>query len=98
MVIVLGTATARSGCFDELLTISREHVARSRKEPGCRSHAVHRDTEHAQRLVFVEEWDSLDALHQHFKVPASRTFAKAVGALSGAPATLQVYEATAVPV
>ena len=32
------------------------HVRRSRTEPGCLFHAVHRDVEEPLRLVFVERW------------------------------------------
>ncbi|MFT3820286.1 MAG: putative quinol monooxygenase [Rubrivivax sp.] len=98
MLVVLGSAVAAEGRFAELLAISREHVARSRAEPGCISHAVHQDTENPLRLVFVEEWQDLASLQQHFKVPASRTFGKALAGLTSSPPTLAVYEARPVKV
>ena len=94
MIIVTGSITAREGCFEEALALSREHVARSRAEPGCLSHAVHLDAEHPRRLVFFEEWADLAALQQHFAVPASRAFGKAVSALAEAPPQLNLYEAS----
>lgn len=98
MLIVHGSAVAAEGRFNELLTISQEHVLRSRAEPGCISHAVHQDTENPLRLVFVEEWQDLAALHQHFKVPASRQFARALAGMVCVPPTLAIYEATPVKV
>jgi quinol monooxygenase YgiN len=97
MVLVLGSVVAREGCFAQALALSREHVIRSRAEPGCIAHNVHQDTEIPDRLVFVEQWASQEDLWEHFKVPASRAFAKSVGALAAEPPTLAVYEASQVP-
>lgn len=96
MILVLGSAVAQAGRLPELLALSQAHVARSRQEPGCLRHAVHLDTENPQRLVFVEAWESLAALQAHFAVPASREFGLAVGRLSAAPPTLEIFDATAV--
>jgi quinol monooxygenase YgiN len=98
MVIVLGSIVARPDTFAELLTLSQAHVARSRGEPGCVSHAVHQDTEHALRLVFVETWADQAALATHFQVPASRAFVKALSALVSEPPRIAVYEASLVQV
>jgi len=94
MILVLGSIVARPGTFSEVLKLSQAHVARSRAEPGCLSHAVHQDTEHAQRLVFVETWADRAALAAHFQVPASRAFVKALGALVSEPPHISVYDAT----
>lgn len=93
MIIVTGSITAREGRFDEALALSREHVARSRGEPGCLSHAVHLDADHPRRLVFFEEWSDMAALQEHFAVPASRAFAQGVAALAEEPPRLKLYEA-----
>ena len=96
MILVTGSVTAREGRLDEALALSREHVARSRAEPGCVSHAVHLDTENPLRLVFFEEWADMPALQAHFKVPASRAFGKALGELASEPPTLAIFDATRV--
>jgi quinol monooxygenase YgiN len=96
VILVLGSALAQEHRFADLLALSQEHVARSRAEPGCIAHAVHRDAENPLRLVFVEQWADLAALQAHFRVPASRQFAKAVAQLSSAPPELLVYEASPV--
>jgi quinol monooxygenase YgiN len=93
VILVIGSVTAQPGRYQEALALSQEHVARSRTEPGCVSHAVHRDTENPDRLVFVEEWLDEASLQQHFKVPASRAFAKALGGLASQPPTMTVYDA-----
>lgn len=97
MIIVTGSIMARPERFDELLTLSLEHVRRSRTEPGCHAHAVHRDAEEPLRLVFVEEWADRDALLAHFAVPASRAFVKAASACAAVAPAMHVYEATRLP-
>jgi len=96
MILVTGSFVAQQGRFEEALAISLEHVRRSRLEEGCIAHAVHRDAEVPNRLVFVEEWADRAALAAHFALPASRDFVKAVVALAAAPPQIRIYEATPV--
>lgn len=91
-VVVTGSIQAQPEHFDELLALSLEHVRRSRTEPGCISHAVHRDVEDPLRLVFVEEWADRAALLAHFAVPASRAFVKAAAGYASAAPRMSVYE------
>ncbi len=70
MILVTGSILARKDTVDELLELSLEHVRRSRLEPGCLSHAVHRDAEEPLRLVFVETWDSREARRRPGLSPA----------------------------
>jgi quinol monooxygenase YgiN len=96
MILVTGSIVAQQERFEEALVLSLEHVRRSRLEAGCIAHAVHRDAEDPNRLVFVEEWADRAALAAHFALPASRSFVKAVVALAVAPPQIRVYEATLV--
>jgi quinol monooxygenase YgiN len=94
MILVTGSILARPDCVDAALALSLEHVHRSRGEPGCLAHGVHRDAECPQRLVFVEQWADQAALAAHFAVPASRAFVAAVAALAAEPPRIAVYDAT----
>lgn len=94
-VLVTGSIQARPERIDEMLALSLEHVRRSRSEPGCLSHAVHRDAEDPLRLVFVEEWADRAALLAHFAVPASRAFVKAAAAFATAAPSMALYEVDA---
>lgn len=98
MILVLGSVVVRDGSLDEALALSQEHVERSRGEPGCLEHGVSVDAQTPQRLVFVERWASMAALHAHFAVPASRGFARRLAALATQPPRLSIYDATEVPV
>ena len=94
MIVVTGSVTARQDSFDEVRRLSLEHVYRSRTEPGCISHAVNVDCENPLRLVFFEQWADRAALLDHFAVPASRQFVKALQSLAAAATTIELYDAT----
>ena len=93
MIVITGAMVAKPAHIDEALLLSLDHVKRSRQEPGCISHAVHRDAENPLRLVFVEEWADMAALSAHFAVPASRSFGNAMSTLASEPPVIRIYEA-----
>jgi quinol monooxygenase YgiN len=93
MILVLGSVVVRDGLIDEATRLSQEHVDRSRAEPGCIAHAVHRDCENPARLVFVEEWADDASLREHFKVPASRKFVSDLSSMAVEPPTMTIYAA-----
>ncbi len=97
MIIVTGSIVARPDTIDPLITASLEHVRRSRREPGCVSHAVHRDVENPLRLVFFEQWADRDALMAHFRVPDSLAFVQRAGTLAAEAPQMAMFEATAMP-
>jgi quinol monooxygenase YgiN len=93
VVIVTGSVTAREEHAAEVERLSLEHVRRSRSEPGCLLHSVHRDVEDPLRFVFVEHWADREALLRHFAVPASGRFVEAVSALAAGPPSIEVFTA-----
>jgi quinol monooxygenase YgiN len=94
MIVVTGSVVARQDTFDEVRRLSLEHVQRSRKEPGCISHAVHVDCENGLRLVFIEQWADRAALLTHFAVPASRDFVRALQPLAAGASSIELYDAS----
>ena len=97
MIIVTGSILARPDSFDDVLRLSLAHVERSRKEPGCISHAVHVDCENALRLFFFEQWADQDALRAHFAVPATREFVKSLAKGIVETSGTQIYHAESLP-
>jgi len=93
MIIVTGSAVVQPDRIDDAIAVSLEHVRRSRTEPGCIAHAVHRDVEDPFRLVFVEQWADLDVLHAHFAVPESGAFVAALGEMTTGRSTMEIYAA-----
>ena len=93
MIIVTGAMVARPDAFETLLELCLAHVTRSRKEPGCLSHAVYIDPENPLRLVFFEEWASRDALETHFRDPESRGFVRDSRQFLSGGTRMKLYEA-----
>ena len=94
MLLVTGSITAHPDTIAEMTRVSREHVHRSRKEPGCISHDVSIDADNPLTLHFIERWESAEALKVHFAVPASRAFRKALQELAADPGGMAIYEAS----
>jgi quinol monooxygenase YgiN len=94
VLIVVGRVTVRPDAVDRALEVSLEHVHRSRTEPGCLFHSVHRGVEDPNTLFFFEQWESDAALTAHFAVPESLAFVTARSELATKPPTMDLYEAT----
>ncbi len=93
MIVVLGSFIAKEGQRDTALALSMAHVQRSRMEDGCMMFSVNIDAENLNRLVFLEEWRDMTALHVHFKVPACVHFAEQINEIAQSVAPLSIYEA-----
>lgn len=96
MIIVWGSFEASEEHMDRVLELSLQHVRRSRQEPGCVSHSVQIDVENRNRLVFIEEWETMSALQTHFKVPESGEFIAAVSQQAVSPPVMKIFDATQV--
>ena len=92
MIIVTGSVVVRPDAIDEAVVVALEHVHRSRAEPGCLLHSVHRDVEDPDRLVFLEHWQDRATLDAHFAVPASGEFVRRLGELAVGPPTLEIFD------
>lgn len=97
MIIVFGRVDIAAPQLAQARQISREHVLRSRAEPGCVSHAVYDDPETPGQLVFVEEWESEQALQRHFAVPASIEFARQLARMATGKPVIRLLQASALP-
>jgi quinol monooxygenase YgiN len=66
-------------------------AAASRKEAGCLSYRVYEDTELENEFVFVEEWESNEALQQHFATSHIEKFMRAIPATIVAPPDVKFH-------
>lgn len=94
MILVTGELRATPESLEELLRLGCEHSARSRGEPGCVAHNVHRDAEDPLRIVFVERWEDGSSLLAHFALPASGDFVAAARRLADVDPQMDIYEAS----
>ena len=93
MILITGHIILTLEHHERMIALGAEHSARSRSEPGCLAHNCHIDVENPDRLMFVEEWESIDAVRAHFAVPASAAFVAEMRALSPQPPVIRIYTA-----
>ena len=93
MILITGHVILTPEHRERMIALGAEHSARSRSEPGCLAHNCHVDVENPDRLMFVEEWESIDAVRAHFAVPASGAFVAEMRDLSPQPPAIGIYTA-----
>jgi quinol monooxygenase YgiN len=86
MIVVVGRVSTDAERRDELMRAGQAVAAASREEAGCINYRLYVDTESADDFVFVEEWESDEALQAHFKTAHIAQFMSALPPLlAGAP-------------
>jgi quinol monooxygenase YgiN len=93
MIIITGDLLIKEGHMKQAMQASQKHVAHSRTEPGCISHAVYQDPEDGLGLFFYEQWADQGAIDAHFALPSSQAFVAEVRALVTAPPNLHIFNA-----
>ena len=85
MIVVIGRVRTDPDKRAELVRIGQTLAAASRAEAGCISYRLYEDTEIENDFMFVEEWESEEALQQHFATSHIAEFMRAVPAAVVAP-------------
>jgi quinol monooxygenase YgiN len=91
MIVVVGRVQTDAGKRAELVRIGQTVAAASRQEPGCISYRVYQDTENEHDFVFVEEWESDEALQRHFATSHVAEFLQAIRATLVAPPDVKFH-------
>jgi quinol monooxygenase YgiN len=91
MIVVVGRVQTDDGKRPELVRIGQAVAAASRLEPGCISYRLYEDIEAENEFVFVEEWESDDALRQHFATDHVAEFTRAIPATIVAPPDVKFH-------
>jgi quinol monooxygenase YgiN len=91
MIVVVGRVRSDSDKREALVRVGQAVAAASRSESGCISYRLYEDTEIENEFVFVEEWDSEEALQWHFATPHVRAFMGAIAATIVAPPDVKFH-------
>ncbi len=91
MIVVVGRVRTDSAKRDALVRVGQTVAAASRAEPGCISYRLYEDTERANEFVFVEEWESDEALKTHFATSHIGEFMQAIPATINAPPDVKFH-------
>jgi quinol monooxygenase YgiN len=78
MIVVIGRIRTDAQRREEFVCLGRTLVAASRAEPGCVHYALYEEVDADNDFVFVEEWESQEALERHLAMPHIAAFKQAV--------------------
>jgi quinol monooxygenase YgiN len=78
MIVVVGRVRTDAHKRAELIRIGQTVAAASRAESGCLGYRLYEDTEAENDFVFVEEWESDEALKRHFGTSHISDFMQAI--------------------
>jgi quinol monooxygenase YgiN len=78
MIVVIGRVKTDSERRDRLIDVGQRVAQASREEPGCTSYRLYEDSERPNEFVFIEVWESEEALQRHFATEHIAQFMRAV--------------------
>lgn len=76
MIFLKAVLTSKPGLISDLAKVANICAAETRLEPGCISYEFLLSTEDNVTGIFIEEWESQEALDLHMKTPHFLTFAQ----------------------
>jgi quinol monooxygenase YgiN len=79
MIIVSGIMAVEPSSNDRMVELARTVAAESLKEPGCRTYGLWAHPDMPGRFRIFEEWESQEALTEHFATPHFAAFGAALG-------------------
>ena len=91
MIVVVGRVQTDADKREALMRVGQAVAAASRKEAGCISYRLYEDTELENEFVFVEEWESSEALQRHFTTPHVGEFMQAIPATVVGPPDVKFH-------
>jgi quinol monooxygenase YgiN len=91
MIVTVGRVTTDAQRREELVRAGQAVARASRAEHGCMDYRIYQDTENPDEFVFVEEWDSDDALKRHFATEHVAEFMRAIPATLAAPPDVKFH-------
>jgi quinol monooxygenase YgiN len=91
MIIVSGIMTVDPSSHDRMVELARTVSIESLKEPGCRAYGLWIDPDRRGRFRIFEEWESQEALTDHFATPHFVAFGGSLGELGLADMDVHRY-------
>ena len=91
MIVAVGRVQTDADKREALMRVGQVVASASRKEAGCISYRLYEDTELENEFVFVEEWESSEALQRHFTTPHVGEFMRAIPATIVGPPDVKFH-------
>jgi len=84
VIIVHGTIPIRPESRERALELARAMAEATRTEPGCISYDFYVGLSDANTLMLFQEWETMEALTQHYQTPHMEAFLEALpGVVAG---------------
>jgi Uncharacterized conserved protein len=93
MIVLIARLTVKAGKKEELLALTRPLIAATRQEAGCIGYSLLDDRDDPGKCVFVEEWQDMEALKQHWQAPHLLEWRQKTKDLFAAATERRVYTA-----
>lgn len=78
MILVLANIESTEAAIEETKAAIAAMEIASQAEPGCISYRFTQELSHPEKMVVVEQWESVDALVEHFGMPHMAAFSAAL--------------------
>ena len=91
MLIVVGRVSGNPERREELIELLRWMQNESLREPGCRNYGFFESVAGPDEFIAVEEWESVEALRDHFAAPSVSGFGARLGGLIAGRATVEIH-------
>ena len=82
MIIVTGIAEVAEDGLETIRKAAKTMAAASRSEAGCRAYAFYEDIEQTGRFRIYEEWETIEALRNHFATDHMAQFNKELAGIT----------------
>jgi quinol monooxygenase YgiN len=90
VIYIVATLTIKPETRAELIAGAQACVAETRKEAGNISYDMHESVTDPTKMVFVEQWDSVEALGPHRKSEHVKAFGRIVAKCAAAPPKIEI--------
>ncbi len=69
MIYLIATLKLKPGSRDTVIEAAKPCIHATRQEPGCIRYDLNLNITDEEEMVFVEQWDTREALSRHFETP-----------------------------
>ncbi len=90
MIYVVATLSVKPEMRSELIAAAKISIAATRKEPGNIAYDMHESVTDPTKVVFVEQWETAEALTPHGKSDHMRAFGRVAVNCMTAPPRIEI--------
>ncbi len=90
MIYVVATLTVKPETRAEFIAAATACIKETRKEPGNIAYDMHESVTDPAKMVFVEQWENVEAMGPHGKAEHMKTFGRVAVKCMTAPPKIEV--------